>query len=214
MTAAIERQASTALLNQIYADFAAGNPNAAVSRACETFRVLRSQMQGMEWAEFRQHSILQHPVRALLQKHLHLTETIRNRQKQIAEELNAIAQEKKDAAILSVEHLPVTNLEQRFDFVYATDLLEFLDTVTAAKLLPLLVGTLQPHGRLLVTNLAPDIPDAAYLEACLNRIPQYRSEEDIASLTALIPEKQISSQYIYRDEIGGTVFLEIQRAAR
>jgi hypothetical protein len=72
---------------------------------------------------------------------------------------------------------------------------------------------LQPHGRLLVANVVPGVPEAAYLEACINRIPQYRSEEDIATLTGLIPGKQISSQYVYRDEVGGTVFLEIQRAA-
>ncbi len=214
MTAAIERQASTALLNQMYADFAGGNPNAAVHRACETFRLLRSRMQTLEWTEFRQHSVWQHPVRPLLQKYLHLTETFRNRRKQIAEELNTIAQERKDAAIFSVEHLPVTDPERRFDFVYAADLLEVLDTVAAAKLVSLLVGMLQPDGRLLVTNLAPGIPEMAYLEACLNRIPYYRAEEDIAALTALIPAKQISSQYLYRDDLGGTVFLEIQRAAR
>ena len=213
MTAAIQRQASTAFLNQIYQDFAAGNPQAAVIRACETFRLLRSQMQGMEWAEFRQNSILHHPVRAVLQGHLHLTETFRNRQNQIARELHALEQEMKNAAILSVEQAAVANLEQKYDFVYATDLLEFLDTVAAAKLLPVLVGMLEPYGRMLMTNLAPDIPEAAYLEACFNRVLQYRSEEDMAALTALIPEKQISSQYIYRDEVGSTVFLEIQRAA-
>lgn len=191
-----------------------GNPNAAVRRACETFRLLRSRMQAIEWAEFCQSCILQPPVRDLLQRHLHLTETFRNRQKQITEELKAIAQEKTDAAILAVQHVPVSNLEQRFDFVYATDLLDFLDTVTAAKLLPLLVGMLHPRGRLLVTNLAPGVPEAAYLEACISRIPQYRAEEDVAALTALIPERQISSQYIYRDEAGGTVFLEIERAAQ
>lgn len=214
MTAAIERRASTALLDQIYQDFAAGNANAAVRRACETFRLLRSQMHAVEWTEFRHHSILRHPVRDLLQKHLHLTETFRNRRKHIAEELNAIVQEKQDATILSVEHVPLTNLEQRFDFVYATDLLESTDRVAAAKLLPAVVGILQPHGRLLVTNLAPRVPESAYLEACLDRIPYYRSEEDMAALTALIPERQISSQYIYRDEAGGIVFLEIQRAPR
>lgn len=213
MTAAIERQASTALLNQIYQDFATGTPDAAVHRACETFRLLRSQMQALEWAEFRQQSVSQHPVRDLLQKHLHLTDTFRNRRKQLAEELNAIAQDRKDPAIFSVERVPVTKVEQRFDFMYAADLFEALDTLTAAKLLPLLVGMLQPHGRLLVANVVPGVPEAAYLEACINRIPQYRSEEDIATLTGLIPGKQISSQYVYRDEVGGTVFLEIQRAA-
>lgn len=214
VTVAIERQTCTAFLNQIYYDCAMGNPNAAMRRACETFQLLRSRMQVIEWAEFCQRCILQHPARDLLQQGLHLTETFRSRQKQIADELKAIAQEKTDAAILSVEHVPVSNLEQRFDFVYATDLLESLDTVRAAKLLALLVGMLQPHGRLLVTNLAPGIPEAACLEACLSRIPQYRTEEDVAALTALIPETQISSQYIYRDETGGTVFLELQRAAR
>jgi hypothetical protein len=43
---------------------------------------------------------------------------------------------------------------------------------------------------------------------------QCRSEEEMAALTALVPEQQISSQCIYRDEAGGTVFLEIQRAAK
>jgi hypothetical protein len=61
--------------------------------------------------------------------------------------------------------------------------------------------------------MAPEIPDAAYLEACLNCWPNYRSEQEMARLADEVPEKHISSQCVFRDEEGHSVFLELQKSA-
>jgi hypothetical protein len=212
--AALELENNTTVLDEIYDQFAAEGSYAAMRRACETFRLMRSRMSTVEWIGFCQHSVATHPVREILCRHLPLTQTFRSRRRQVEQELVAIAREKPHPAVLSVDHLATIRSDRRFDFVYVTDLFDTLDDSTGTKLVGRLLQLLQPAGRLLVANPAPELLEAAYLEACLDVILQCRSEEEMAALTALVPEQQISSQCIYRDEAGGTVFLEIQRAAK
>jgi len=212
--AALELENNTTVLDEIYDQFAAEGSYVAMRRACETFRLMRNRMRAVEWIGFCQHHVATHPVREILCRHLPLTQTFRSRRKQVEQELVAIAREKSHPSILSVDHLAAIKGDRRFDFVYVTDLFDTLDESTGTKLLGRLLQMLQPAGRLLVANPAPELLEAAYLEACLDVILQCRSEEEMAALTALVPEQQISSQCIYRDEAGGTVFLEIQRAAK
>ncbi len=148
----------------------------------------------------------------------------------MARELNGIANEHQNAMVLSLGHshideaafpqvrLPGENFaldggEERFDFIYSLDLFDTLDTVTATDLLPRLVKKLKPNGRLLAANLTPEIPEPAYLEAGMGHWPKYRSEEEMAKLAIDVPEGQVSSQCVFRDESGYTVLLEIQRSA-
>jgi len=212
--AALELENNTTVLDEIYDQFAAEGSYVAMRRACETFRLMRNRMRAVEWIGFCQHHVATHPVREILCRHLPLTQTFRSRRKQVEQELVAIAREKSHPSILSVDHLAAIKGDRRFDFVYVTDLFDTLDESTGTKVLARLLQMLQPAGRLLVANPAPELLEAAYLEACLDVILQCRSEEEMAALTALVPEQQISSQCIYRDEAGGTVFLEIQRAAK
>lgn len=156
-------------------------------------------------------------------------EAVRSRRKAIASELREIIDENKNARILSLgrSHLAETGFQQvrceggnisrntgstRFDFIYALD---FFDTLVAGKakgLIPRLVAMLKPNGRLLIANLPPETPEASYLEAFLDYWPHYRSEEELAELTARVPEQQIGSQCVFRDGGGRTVFLEIQKS--
>lgn len=161
---------------------------------------------------------------------LHFSEALRSRRKLMLRELDEVATEQESAAVLSLGHSHVVEPRlpqihrrsedpvldgsvERFDFIYALDLFDHLDTQTSIDVLPGIVSMLKPGGRLLAANLAPEVPEAAYLEACMGHWPCYRSEVETAALTAKVPEKQISSQCVFRDECGYTVFLEVERSA-
>src|SRR6185437_7972840 len=126
-------------------------------RACETFRLMRNRMRAVEWIGFCQHHVATHPVREILCRHLPLTQTFRSRRKQVEQELVAIAREKSHPSILSVDHLAAIKGDRRFDFIYVTDLFDTLDESTGTKLLGRLLQMLQPAGRLLVANPAPEL---------------------------------------------------------
>ena len=159
---------------------------------------------------------------------LPFSEALRSRRDAVARELNEIAREHKNATVLSLGHSWVveTTLPQvqwpggpglddrtgHFDFIYALDFFDTADTVMAVNILPKLLGMLKPNGRLIAANLTTEIPEAAYLEACMDYWPKYRSEEEMAALAVKVPEKQVSSQCVFRDESGCTVFLELQRS--
>lgn len=160
---------------------------------------------------------------------LPFSEALRSRRDTVVRELNGIAREHKNATVLSVGHswIVETSLPQvqwqgggpglddrteYFDLIYALDFFDTADTVMAVNILPKLLGMLKPNGRLLAANLTAEIPEAGYLEACMDYWPKYRSEEDMAALAVKVPERQVSSQCVFRDESGYTVFLEIQRS--
>lgn len=161
---------------------------------------------------------------------LRFSETLRHRHQLVLRELTEIAKERENGAVLSLGHSHVKEpglvqvlrrhedpvldgKDGGFDFIYALDLFDHLDTQTIVDILPGIVSMLKPNGRLLAANLTPDVPEAAYLEACMAYWPSYRSELDVAALTAKVPEKQIASQCVFRDECGYTVFLEIERSS-
>jgi SAM-dependent methyltransferase len=98
----------------------------------------------------------------------------------------------------------------KFDFIYVPTLLDKLEDSKAAVLLNALLGSLQPGGRLLAANFAPDLKDAAYLEACLDWWPFYRTEEELAALLETKSTQNLRGQAIFRDDSEGSVFLDLQ----
>jgi SAM-dependent methyltransferase len=145
---------------------------------------------------------------------LPFSEALRIREATFRRELGGIHEDQQRPRILSLPHYSIgIKLDGSFDFIYASHLFDTLGTARARALVSKLVNALSPNGRLLIANLAPDVPDAAYLEACLNYWPNYRSEDDLARLVDAVPDRHISSQCVFRDESGYSVFLELQKSA-
>lgn len=236
----------TVLLNEVYGELTAGNLHSGVRRLKDELRHLRNELNTQEWVAFCKSTLHNHPLREMFRGSaatkqqlppseweggLSYFEAARNRRKAIVRELREIANENKNATILSLgrNHLAETGFPQmqcesgkivhdagatRFDFIYALDYFDTLDAGKAKGLLPRLVAMLKPNGRLLIANLPPETPEASYLEAFLDYWPHYRSEEKLAELTVRVPEKLIGSQCVFRDEGGRTVFLELQKSPR
>ena len=97
-----------------------------------------------------------------------------------------------------------------FDFIYSLNAFDRLHFADAERLIRTMFSMLAPGGRLLIANYAPDLPDAAYVEACMDWRPVYRTEEVMTELAHGIPERQIGGQVTFRDDWYSTVFLEVE----
>jgi hypothetical protein len=62
----------------------------------------------------------------------------------------------------------------------------------------------------MAANFTPELVDAAYLEAGLDWWPVYRSEREMAALACNIPEHDLRGQAVFREETGGSLFLDLQ----
>jgi extracellular factor (EF) 3-hydroxypalmitic acid methyl ester biosynthesis protein len=144
---------------------------------------------------------------------LPFSEALRVREAVFRSELSSIHQEQDQPRVLLLTHHSAgTQLAGSFDFIHASHLFDSLGTEQARALVGKLADALAPNGRLFIANTAPEVPDAGYLEACLNYWPNYRSEEEMARLVDAVPDKRISSQCVFRDESGYSVFLELQKS--
>lgn len=97
-----------------------------------------------------------------------------------------------------------------FDFIYVPALFDMLPDTRVAWLIDSLRTRLNPGGRLLAANFAPEVKDAAYMEAWLDWWPHYRREEDLAALLGDVSSWNLRGQAIFRDETEGSVFLDLQ----
>ena len=97
-----------------------------------------------------------------------------------------------------------------FDFIYSLNWFDALCTPDAREMATLLASKLNRGGRLLIANFAPDMPEAAYIQSCLNWWPFYRTETEMAELTHGIPDRKISGRAVFRDDSQSTVFLDMQ----
>jgi extracellular factor (EF) 3-hydroxypalmitic acid methyl ester biosynthesis protein len=99
---------------------------------------------------------------------------------------------------------------RNFDLVYS-GLCDNLPDTMASRFIGTLFDALAPGGRLLVSNFASDLVDAGYMEAFMGWRLFYRSEEEMAALSAHLPGERIARRTTYRDPHGNIVFLEIVR---
>ncbi len=99
-----------------------------------------------------------------------------------------------------------------FDFIYVPTLFDMLPDARVVWLIDSLLALLKPGGRLLAANFAPEMKDAAYLEAWLDWWPHYRKEEDFAVLLSDKSYRNLRGQAIFRDETEGSIFLDLQLA--
>lgn len=98
-----------------------------------------------------------------------------------------------------------------FDFIYAAGLYDQLDDAFAAGLLVALANRLAPGGRLLVDNVMPGFPAAAYMEAVMDWWLIYRTEAEMKALGRVAAEAGGFVMRTFTDDWGAIVNLEIRR---
>lgn len=97
----------------------------------------------------------------------------------------------------------------RFDLIYSPAWLDQCNDCQSAAWLKEAVEMLHTGGKLLAANFAPGSRDAAWVEACWNWHPHYRSEEHLARLVVELKSVSVRGHAIFRDESGSSAFLEI-----
>jgi hypothetical protein len=94
---------------------------------------------------------------------------------------------------------------------YASGLYDYLSDRLAIRLTRTLFTMLNPGGRLLIANFAPDSHGRGYMEAVMDWKLLYRDEEEMATLADAVPNNQIAERSVYRDPCRNIVFLELVR---
>lgn len=100
---------------------------------------------------------------------------------------------------------------ERYDCVYAAGLLDYLEQPLAQRLIAAMFALLNPGGELLVTNFAPDIPDAGYMECVMDWHLIYRTPEEMLDLVALIPKAQGAQLSLFSEADRNLIFLHLTR---
>lgn len=113
---------------------------------------------------------------------------------------------------LSIKQLLRTNHDLgRFDLIYSAGLYDYLDTSLAKRLTAHLLDMLQPSGRLLYANFAPDIHGVGYMEAAMDWWLTYRDANATLALAAEVDAAQISSNKQYTDPDCNIHFVELHK---
>lgn len=99
---------------------------------------------------------------------------------------------------------------RNFDLVYS-GLTDNLSDAAARRFAAALFGAVAPGGRLILSNFAPELVDAGYMEAFMDWRLFYRAEQELRALTADLPAGGVASARTYRDPYGNIVFLEAER---
>jgi SAM-dependent methyltransferase len=71
-----------------------------------------------------------------------------------------------------------------FDLIYSAGLYDYLSDTTARRLTRQLAGMLKPGGHLLIANMLPGLPAAAYMEAVMDWWLIYRTLAQFAALSS------------------------------
>jgi hypothetical protein len=98
-----------------------------------------------------------------------------------------------------------------FDLVYAAGLFDRLAHDSAQAVAERMFEMLNPQGRLLIANLAPDLADAAYLESYMDWHPVYRGEHDMLGLTAGFPRADLADIDLSFDATRSMSYLNVRR---
>jgi extracellular factor (EF) 3-hydroxypalmitic acid methyl ester biosynthesis protein len=99
----------------------------------------------------------------------------------------------------------------KFDLIYSAGLYDYLETPVAKRLTAELFGLLNPGGKLLYANFAPDIHDVGYMEAAMDWWLIYRDAAQTLDLACEIQQAEIKAVKQYTDPDENIHFVEISR---
>ncbi|MCP4345937.1 MAG: class I SAM-dependent methyltransferase [Desulfobacterales bacterium] len=104
------------------------------------------------------------------------------------------------------------HVDEKFDFIYAAGLYDYLKDRTAKALTQILFEMLNPNGRILVANFTPETKDTGFMEVFMNWFLIYRGYEEMKQLTELLPEN--AEVHIYPEffnESNRILYIEVMR---
>jgi hypothetical protein len=99
---------------------------------------------------------------------------------------------------------------RNFDLLYSP-ICDNLTDATASRFIATLFNALAPGGRMVISNFAPQLVDAGYMEAFMDWNLIYRDEKGMEGVSEILPEDRIAKRETYRDPHGNIVFLDIER---
>jgi SAM-dependent methyltransferase len=100
---------------------------------------------------------------------------------------------------------------ETFDLIYVVDALDTLDDRDAAGLIERAAALLRPNGKLIVSAFAPNLPDAAYMDAALDWRPMLRGEAEIEALFKAVRVDGRAGWSVWRGGTERVVFGVLQR---
>ena len=103
-------------------------------------------------------------------------------------------------------------LGTNFDLVYAAGLYDYLSDRFARRLLAEMFDLLAPGGRVIVANFAPHLPDAGYMEACMDWWLVHRTHAQMYSLADAIDPSRIANTHTFCDTTEHIIFLELTKS--
>jgi hypothetical protein len=98
-----------------------------------------------------------------------------------------------------------------FDLIYSAGLYDYLGTSLAKSLTARLFSMLQPKGRLLYANFAPNIHGVGYMEAAMDWWLTYRDAIETRALANEVSPSQILTEKQYTDPDSNIHFVELQK---
>lgn len=98
-----------------------------------------------------------------------------------------------------------------FDLVYAAGLYDYLNEPVGKRLLEIMFDSLNPRGKLLIANFAPNITDVGYMESFMDWWLIYRDETQIQNLFNTLPQNQIAQLKIFKDPYNNIVFATAEK---
>src|SRR5260370_6392794 len=115
----------------------------------------------------------------------------------------------------SVRHLLMRKIRLgTFDFVYAAGLYDYLGENTAKTLAARLFEMVNPGGKMLIPNFAPQLLDRAYMETFMDWTLIYRDEPAMVRLLAKVEPAQIQSYAVYEDPSSSVVYLLVKKRSQ
>jgi hypothetical protein len=114
----------------------------------------------------------------------------------------------------SVRQILAGNVELgQYDLVYAAGLFDYLNAAVAAKLTSLMFDMVRPGGIMLIPNFLAGIRDVGYMESFMDWHLIYRTEADMWSLAAALPQAQVADCQVFDDDVDTITYLLVGKAA-
>jgi extracellular factor (EF) 3-hydroxypalmitic acid methyl ester biosynthesis protein len=97
---------------------------------------------------------------------------------------------------------------EKYHFIYALELFDYLNDPVASSLLHILYDLLMPGGELLISNYRTPCPSRHYLEYWLDWVLEYRTKKDLVYLARYLPQARLK---VTTDDQAHHLFLHVKK---
>jgi extracellular factor (EF) 3-hydroxypalmitic acid methyl ester biosynthesis protein len=101
---------------------------------------------------------------------------------------------------------------QNLDLAYAAGLYDYLGLPVATAVTRSMLNMMNPGGKVLVANFAPNLRDIGYMETFMAWNLIYRDEAAMMQIAAGLPQDDVANARVYRETDRNIVYLEITKA--